>query len=172
MSSLVVVAELSLIFSNEASKRTRTSISVVEPPTHNGAHTSSLRVNIALAQQHPSYPVVSIIPPTPTSAKPTSIKSATTDNSTLHPYRFLSEHTTQQDTEHTIEIPELLDWDIWMVMKGSVFGRGWWKLAIPAVLFVFQANAQYVASGNLSVPLFQLAYQLKVSPSSHFSLRY
>ena len=47
-------------------------------------------------------------------------------------------------------------------MRGNVFGKGWWKLAIPAVLFVFQANAQYVASGNLSVPLFQLAYQLKV----------
>ena len=155
---------LSLIFEFAASKRTRTSISVVEPPTHNGGHTSSLRVNIALAQQNPSYPSVSIIPPTPTSANSTHPKSAATDHSTLHPYRFLSDHpTTHQETERTIEIPELLDWDIWMVMKGNVFGRGWWKLAIPAVLFVFQANAQYVASGNLSVPLFQLAYQLKVS---------
>lgn len=31
-----------------------------------------------------------------------------------------------------------------------------------AGLFCFQGNAQFVASGNLSVPVFLLAYQLKV----------
>lgn len=72
-----------------------------------------------------------------------------------------------------------------MVLREMVFGPGWWKLAIPSILFVsarfsgrsqlansslllqvFQANAQYLASGNLSVPTFQLAYQLKVNSTT------
>lgn len=64
----------------------------------------------------------------------------------------------------------LLESDIWHIMISQIFSQGWWKLAIPSGLFVFQANAQYVASGNLSVPLFQLAYQLKVRFFSSLSL--
>lgn len=51
-----------------------------------------------------------------------------------------------------------------------MFGEGVWKLAILAALFCFQGNAQYVASGNLSVPIFQLAYQLKVRLDSALSV--
>ena len=42
-------------------------------------------------------------------------------------------------------------------------GDGHLKLAIPALLFTIQNNLQYVASSNLSVPTFQITYQLKVS---------
>ncbi|KAG0145504.1 hypothetical protein CROQUDRAFT_63820 [Cronartium quercuum f. sp. fusiforme G11] len=44
----------------------------------------------------------------------------------------------------------------------DVFQEGWWKLSVPAVMFVVQNNLQYVAASNLSVPLFQITYQLKI----------
>lgn len=68
---------------------------------------------------------------------------------------------------------DLFDPDAWVSLVDAVWSPGWWKLAVPSVMFMFQANAQYVASGNLSVPVFQLAYQLKVSPlhsSSYLAL--
>lgn len=60
-------------------------------------------------------------------------------------------------------VQDLIDGDWWGTMKETVFGEGCWQLAFIAALFTIQGNLQYVASGNLSVPLFQLAYQLKVS---------
>ncbi|BGP51986.1 hypothetical protein JCM10450v2_007957 [Rhodotorula kratochvilovae] len=58
---------------------------------------------------------------------------------------------------------DVCDVEWWLTLKATVFGEGVWKLALLAALFCFQGNAQYVASGNLSVPIFQLAYQLKAS---------
>lgn len=48
------------------------------------------------------------------------------------------------------------------VILRECLGPGYMKLAIPALLFTIQNNLQYVASSNLSVPTFQITYQLKV----------
>lgn len=47
-------------------------------------------------------------------------------------------------------------------MKEDTFGPDWMKLSIPAFLFTGQSNLSYYASSNLSVPVFQITYQLKV----------
>lgn len=60
-------------------------------------------------------------------------------------------------------VEDVLDADWWATLNQTVWSKGCWKLACVAALFMVQGNLQYVASGNLSVPLFQLAYQLKVS---------
>ncbi|GJN87831.1 hypothetical protein Rhopal_000786-T1 [Rhodotorula paludigena] len=43
----------------------------------------------------------------------------------------------------------------------DIFGGDWWKMAVPAVLFALQNNLIYVAARNLSVPVFQITFQLK-----------
>ncbi|BGP37219.1 hypothetical protein JCM10449v2_001124 [Rhodotorula kratochvilovae] len=43
----------------------------------------------------------------------------------------------------------------------DVFGGDWWKMAVPAVLFAVQNNLIYIAARNLSVPVFQITFQLK-----------
>ncbi|KAL8280688.1 hypothetical protein RQP46_007011 [Phenoliferia psychrophenolica] len=43
----------------------------------------------------------------------------------------------------------------------DIFGGDWWKMGIPAVLFAVQNNLIYVAARNLSVPVFQITFQLK-----------
>lgn len=48
-------------------------------------------------------------------------------------------------------------------MKEDTFGPDWMKLSVPAFLFTGQSNLSYFASTNLSVPVFQITYQLKVS---------
>jgi len=48
-------------------------------------------------------------------------------------------------------------------MKEDTFDHDWLKLSIPAFLFTGQSNLSYYASSNLSVPVFQITYQLKVS---------
>jgi UDP-sugar transporter A1/2/3 len=52
--------------------------------------------------------------------------------------------------------------NMWRLLYAEVFGPRWWALGLPAVLFTVQANLQYLASSNLSVPAFQVTYQLKV----------
>ncbi|KNZ55445.1 hypothetical protein VP01_2676g2 [Puccinia sorghi] len=47
-------------------------------------------------------------------------------------------------------------------LHASIFGQDWRLLSIPALLFVLQNNLQYLAASNLSVPLFQITYQLKI----------
>ncbi|EFP78247.2 hypothetical protein PGT21_011939 [Puccinia graminis f. sp. tritici] len=47
-------------------------------------------------------------------------------------------------------------------LRASIFSPDWFLLAIPAVMFVIQNNLQYLAASNLSVPLFQITYQLKI----------
>ncbi|KAI9621648.1 hypothetical protein H4Q26_015656 [Puccinia striiformis f. sp. tritici PST-130] len=47
-------------------------------------------------------------------------------------------------------------------LRASVFSQDWYLLSIPAVMFVVQNNLQYLAASNLSVPLFQITYQLKI----------
>lgn len=47
-------------------------------------------------------------------------------------------------------------------MWRETFGPDWLKLSVPAFLFTGQSNLAYYASSNLSVPVFQITYQLKV----------
>lgn len=54
---------------------------------------------------------------------------------------------------------------LWKLILRECLGPGYMKLAIPALLFTIQNNLQYVASSNLSVPTFQITYQLKVGSS-------
>ncbi|MBW0506961.1 hypothetical protein O181_046676 [Austropuccinia psidii MF-1] len=51
---------------------------------------------------------------------------------------------------------------IYQHLHSSIFSPRWWLLSIPAILFVIQNNLQYLAASNLSVPLFQITYQLKI----------
>ena len=48
-------------------------------------------------------------------------------------------------------------------MREETFGGDWLKLSIPAMLFTGQSNLAYYASSNLTVPVFQITYQLKAS---------
>ncbi|GAA5974127.1 hypothetical protein JCM11641_003450 [Rhodosporidiobolus odoratus] len=43
----------------------------------------------------------------------------------------------------------------------DIFGGDWWRMAVPAVLFALQNNLIYIAARNLSVPVFQITFQLK-----------
>ncbi|SCZ92521.1 BZ3500_MvSof-1268-A1-R1_Chr5-2g07939 [Microbotryum saponariae] len=43
----------------------------------------------------------------------------------------------------------------------DIFGSDWWKMGIPAVLFAVQNNLIYVAARNLSIPVFQITFQIK-----------
>lgn len=49
-------------------------------------------------------------------------------------------------------------------LASDIFGDGWWYMAVPALLFAVQNNLIYVAARNLSVPVFQITFQLKVGP--------
>ncbi|KAK4700123.1 hypothetical protein P7C70_g6129, partial [Phenoliferia sp. Uapishka_3] len=115
---------------------------------------NNLQVDVQAAQASTPTPFVSIIPATP--MKPPS-PTRLTDSTSLHPTRIPF-----QMANMGSGLADLGDSDAWVALRQAVWSPGWWKLAVPSVMFMFQANAQYVASGNLSVPVFQLAYQLKV----------
>lgn len=132
--------------------------------------------------EHKRYhtPGIAIIPPTPggTVLSPRRIQNG----DALLPEPDVFDFTPLlTSSPYEVLLSTLLDSDVWMSLKDLVLGRGWWKLAVPSILFVrftqsasksyllkvlrtqvFQSNAQYLASSNLSVPTFQLAYQLKV----------
>lgn len=56
-----------------------------------------------------------------------------------------------------------IDRDYWNVLVYErVLASDWWRVGVPACLFVVQSNLQYLAARNLSVVVFQLAYQLKI----------
>lgn len=140
-----------------------------------------MNINISLAQN--LYPIsVAVIPATP--AGPVSPLRTPTSGGLYPNHRSPTRLPVAVDPDWGI-----LEKDSWVALKETVFGPGWWKLAIPSILFVrasfgkcecgqltpfslsqvFQANAQYLASGNLSVPTFQLAYQLKVGSAQSLS---
>ncbi|GAA6061178.1 hypothetical protein JCM10212_002391 [Sporobolomyces blumeae] len=43
----------------------------------------------------------------------------------------------------------------------DIFGSDWYKMCVPAILFALQNNLIYIAARNLSVPVFQITFQLK-----------
>ncbi|BGP03760.1 Nucleotide-sugar transporter-domain containing protein [Rhodotorula toruloides] len=139
-------------------------------PTRTGPG-SSLCINVALAQAtatspaKPPAPSLALIPATP-APYPSPIR--TPDESALYPERHLNGRTASPVSPSILDDVFELEW--WRTLWASVFGEGVWKLAVLAALFCFQGNAQYVASGNLSVPLFQLAYQLKIPATAMCSV--
>ncbi|KIK57732.1 hypothetical protein GYMLUDRAFT_172500 [Collybiopsis luxurians FD-317 M1] len=55
-------------------------------------------------------------------------------------------------------------------LSRDVFSSDCWKLSIPAVLYVFQNNLQYVAASNLPAATFQVSYQMKILTTALFSV--
>ncbi|PWY97952.1 nucleotide-sugar transporter [Testicularia cyperi] len=52
----------------------------------------------------------------------------------------------------------------------EVASADYWKLSIPAFLYVLQNNLQYVAVSNLEPPVFICAYQIKILTTAFFSI--
>ncbi|BGP43759.1 hypothetical protein JCM10449v2_007816 [Rhodotorula kratochvilovae] len=133
-------------------------------PTRSGPG-RSLSISIALANARtPSAPSLALIPATPV---PDPSPTRCPDEHALYPHRPTSERAVGPAESLADDVCDV-EW--WLTLKATVFGEGVWKLALLAALFCFQGNAQYVASGNLSVPIFQLAYQLKIPATAMCSV--
>lgn len=52
----------------------------------------------------------------------------------------------------------------------EITAQDYWKLSIPAFLYVLQNNLQYVAVSNLEPPVFICAYQMKILTTAFFSI--
>lgn len=52
----------------------------------------------------------------------------------------------------------------------EITAEDYWKLSIPAFLYVLQNNLQYVAVSNLEPPVFICAYQMKILTTAFFSI--
>lgn len=52
----------------------------------------------------------------------------------------------------------------------EVAAEDYWKLSIPAFLYVLQNNLQYIAVSNLEPPVFICAYQMKILTTALFSI--
>ncbi|GAA5877062.1 hypothetical protein JCM8547_007296 [Rhodosporidiobolus lusitaniae] len=144
-------------------------------PSSSRARSNTLTINVPLANKpasarspspskhRPGAPSLAIIPATPV-PDPSPVRFP--DPSGLYPERPLDRLAEHEST--ILEDLGSLEW--WKCLWATVWGEGVWKLAVLAALFCFQGNAQYVASGNLSVPLFQLAYQLKIPATAMCSV--
>lgn len=128
----------------------KNSSTTLAPPKNHG-----LSINVDRARTFPPTPSLSVIPATPApEPSPTRIPEV----SLLFPHRPSRE---QDESKSTLE--DMRDQDWWRVLRATVFGRNSLALGVISILFVLQGQMQYIAASNLSVPLFQLAYQLKVS---------
>lgn len=89
---------------------------------------SSLDSNVLSARGYK----VSIIPPTPgISESP----NGEWNDSNLYPGRIDREPLPPSPSLWILFL-DMFDLDIWYSLKKSVFGIGWWKLSVPAALFV------------------------------------
>ncbi|GAA5883408.1 hypothetical protein JCM16303_003781 [Sporobolomyces ruberrimus] len=122
-----------------------------------------LSINVDRAQSFvPATPSLAIIPPTPApEPSPTRIPEITL----LFPLR-----PSRRREEWPTGLVELRDREWWETVRATVFGRGSSSVAIVAGLYALQNQAQYAAATNLSVPLFQLAYQLKIPATAMCSV--
>ncbi|GAA6052845.1 hypothetical protein JCM3770_006278 [Rhodotorula araucariae] len=140
----------------------------LEPSTPSSTRSGpgrSLSISVALANARTlPAPSLALIP-----AKPAPEPSPThyPDEQALYPHRPTGERSVGPAESL---VGDLRDVEWWLTLKATVFGEGVWRLAVLAALFCFQGNAQYVASGNLSVPIFQLAYQLKIPATAMCSV--
>jgi len=131
--------------------RKNSSATLAPPPPKN----HGLSINVDRARTFPNTPSLAVIPATPApEPSPTRLPEV----SLLFPHR-----PSREQDESTSTLDDMMDQDWWRVLKATVFGRNSFPLAVISILFVLQGQMQYIAASNLSVPLFQLAYQLKVS---------
>lgn len=128
----------------------KNSSATLAPPKNHG-----LSINVDRARSFPPTPSLSVIPATPA---PEPSPTRMPEVSLLFPHRPSRE---QDESRSTLE--DMRDQDWWRVLRATVFGRNSLALGVISILFVLQGQMQYIAASNLSVPLFQLAYQLKVS---------
>lgn len=56
------------------------------------------------------------------------------------------------------------------LVMDEIAAQDYWKLSIPAFLYVLQNNLQYVAVSNLEPPVFICAYQIKILTTAFFSI--
>ncbi|SCZ98283.1 BZ3500_MvSof-1268-A1-R1_Chr3-2g06270 [Microbotryum saponariae] len=124
---------------------------------------TTLRIDSCLAQQlDATAPKLALIPATP-APEPSPTKILDADG--LYPTRQAFELRARGS-----HMSDVLDVEWWRALQETVWSEGWWNLAFVAALYMVQGNLQYVASGNLSVPLFQLAYQLKIPATAMCSV--
>ncbi|GJJ16002.1 hypothetical protein Clacol_010281 [Clathrus columnatus] len=70
-----------------------------------------------------------------------------------------------------IHLHSLVPWNWpWRRTMSDIFSSDCWKLSIPAILYVFQNNLQYVAASNLDAATFQVTYQMKILTTAGFSV--
>ncbi|KAK4052095.1 hypothetical protein OIV83_002389 [Microbotryomycetes sp. JL201] len=98
--------------------------------------------------------------------------------SSLHAFQWprpqlspiISEKCTPENSPNLEVVQRLSDPELWIrrrrlglpaMLWEDVFGSDWYKMAVPAVLFAVQNNLIYLAAKNLSVPVFQISFQLK-----------
>ncbi|GAA5982538.1 hypothetical protein JCM10908_006690 [Rhodotorula pacifica] len=123
---------------------------------------NNLSINVALAQgkalpaRAPSF---ALIPATP---MPIPSPTRTPDVAALHPDRLISDPTHLDAAYAAPAWSDLGEREWWGALRDALVTKDLWHLAVLACLFCFQGNAQFIASGNLSVPFFLLAYQLKI----------
>ncbi|GAA5833644.1 hypothetical protein JCM11251_003192 [Rhodosporidiobolus azoricus] len=160
----------SSLTNSSASKEDSSSRTPLSPTSRTGPG-SSLSINVPLANGNStkpaSAPSLALIPATPV---PDPSPTRFPDQSALYPERPLDARFSSRYGEGESVLDDLGTGEWWRCLWAAVWGEGVWKLAVLAALFCFQGNAQYVASGNLSVPLFQLAYQLKIPATAMCSV--
>ncbi|TKY87559.1 hypothetical protein EX895_003573 [Sporisorium graminicola] len=111
-----------------------------------------------------SIPATSDSLPLPSGSHKTSAskrKISKTEDDALQP-RVLSpaSHDTSSDSTRS-KLKLVLD---------EVAAEDYWKLSIPAILYVLQNNLQYIAVSNLEPPVFICAYQMKILTTAFFSI--
>ncbi|GAA5912959.1 uncharacterized protein JCM6883_006270 [Sporobolomyces salmoneus] len=137
----------------------KTSTTALSPSKHVGL---SISVERAKSFNPTSTPSLAVIPPTPApEPSPTTVPEI----SLLFPYR-----PSREPEERRTAMEDLKEKEWWKVVRASVFGRGSSSVAIVASLYALQNRAQYSAAANLSVPMFQLAYQLKIPATAMCSV--
>lgn len=131
---------------------------------------NTLSIDVALAQgKAPSAraPSFALIPATPA---PIPSPTLTPDVAALHPDRVTADPAVIATSGSRPLWSDLGEGEWWQALLAGLFTKDLWHLAALAGLFCFQGNAQFVASGNLSVPVFLLAYQLKIPATAMFSI--
>ncbi|KAL7004151.1 hypothetical protein EMMF5_006278 [Cystobasidiomycetes sp. EMM_F5] len=92
----------------------------------------------------------------PASAADPSWGQPSSGASVFPPFRWKGNG--QDKSSHIPITPKAIAQRTWQ----ETFSGDWLKLIIPAMLFTMQGNLAYYASSNLTVPVFQITYQLKI----------
>lgn len=105
-----------------------------------------------------SLPLPSATHGTPSKAHPKS-KRSRSEYDALQPNSHRDNVDPSRATKSSLEL--VID---------EITAEDYWKLSIPAFLYVLQNNLQYVAVSNLEPPVFICAYQMKILTTAFFSI--